>query len=132
MSERALRPGGMNPVMSALKRFELRRDLVTGKWHPTLPKDFQSVHAVEDASYIPRSKDRSQDPYFLEGPNEYSFALCGAKIKVVLAVEFRPVDTQACERCVMELAAINERYATMTKNAEQKRKLAQNYKPVKL
>lgn len=132
MTARPLRPGGLKPIMSALKRFKLERDSMNGKMHPKLPKDFQTVHAVEDVSFIRRSRERSQDPYFLEGPDEYRAALCGAKVKVVLAVQFCSTDRQACPSCASELEKIKHRYDALAKAAQQERKLASNYKSVKL
>lgn len=118
--------------MSALKRFTIERDPLNGKRHPRSPKDFQTVHAVEDPSNMHRARARLEEPHFLEGPDEYRRALCGTKVKVVLAAEFPTTDPQACKSCKAELENLNRRYEIMAKNAEQEQKLARNYKSVKL
>ena len=127
-----LRPSGNSQIMSALKRFKLERDPVTRKWHPRLPADFQTVHAVADVSSIQRSPERAKDPYFLEGPNEYKPALCGAKVKVVLAIPFNGGEPRACNPCAQILKEAKKVLLANQKTSLQAEKLANNYKSVKL
>lgn len=113
------------PIMSALKRFNLERDPNTKLLHPVLPKGFQVVHAIGDVSMRGRSADGAKDPYFLEGWDGFDFAMCGAKVKVVLPTRFNVGDKQACKKCVQAYAEHQEIKRKLTNS----NMIANNYKP---
>lgn len=116
------------PIMSALKRFSMQRDPQTKLFKPTLPEHFQDVHAIADPSMTKRTNKSARDPYFMEGWEGFGIALCGAKVKVVLPMEFSPEDPKACRKCTDGL----EDHTDEKRKYENMVKLARNYKSVKL
>lgn len=81
---------------AALTRFDKQRDPNNHVWYPTLPDNPGTVH-----SYRPMRFDSTpRQDQFLDSPIEYRKALCGTKIKVILATGFRLDDDDACQSCV--------------------------------
>jgi hypothetical protein len=79
---------------AALVRYDTRRDPVTHFVDAVVPEDIGVVHALRRGRFRPRLKE----PYFT-GRYEIDEALCGARVKVHLPLEFDPGDPDACQRC---------------------------------
>lgn len=100
---------GPKRFLAGLDHFELRRDPVDHMLDKVLPDDPSPVHAVtpEGAGLLGSRRpiaDQTivRDPQFLEG-SYYRDSLCGRSIKVVLGIDFRDSDPDACPRCVEAL-----------------------------
>lgn len=83
-----------------LTAYALARDAVSRKWHPVIPDDPGIIHAIRPTITEPTITE----PYFIEDTQHYRAGLCGALVKVVVPLSFKPTETGACPECLEELA----------------------------
>ncbi|TLM87222.1 hypothetical protein [Pseudarthrobacter sp. NamE5] len=82
-----------------LTAYALARDTVSRKWHPVIADEPGIIHAVRPTATEPTITE----PYFIEDTQHYRAGLCGALVKVVVPLSFKPAETDACQECVDEL-----------------------------
>lgn len=85
------------PPIVGLPRYETRWDKVRHFHEKTLPEHIETAHAVD-----PRSRPIAS-PTFLETWQD-EHALCGVRMKILLALAFEASDPAACPRCAEHLA----------------------------
>ena len=80
---------------AALTRFDKLKDPETRIHTPTLPDDPGVVHIVRAT----QREVAEHDPWFIEDPEQYRAALCGSRVKVILAMPLQGNDPQGCWDC---------------------------------
>lgn len=87
---------------AALTRFEKPKDPITHIHTPILPEDPGIVHIVRATV----REVAQHDPWFIEDPEQYRAGLCGARVKVILAMPLRSDDPEGCWDCRRLLDAV--------------------------
>jgi hypothetical protein len=82
--------------VSALTRYDTRKDPHTLQLDKVLPDEPGPVHASQLRTFAPQLKE----PHFPDG-HDNAEALCGRRIKVQLPVAFDPGDPDACQECAV-------------------------------
>lgn len=87
-------------LMVGLTAYSLARDPISRCWYPVIPDDPGVIHAIRPAAAEPWLTD----PYFIEDTNDYRAGICGALVKVVVPLSFKPKEAGACPECLEEIA----------------------------
>lgn len=88
------------PYLAGLTHFTMERDKTTRLLTPAVPHEPGTIHAVTGSD----SERQRTEPHIIEDTGAYMAALCGALVKVVLPVTFKPSEDGACPECVEELS----------------------------
>lgn len=86
-------------VLAGLTKYGMTRDPITRLMVPAIPDDPGVIHALRPTV----STRPILEPHFIEHTEEYRAAICGAQIKVVLPLSFKPGEDGACRECTAEL-----------------------------
>lgn len=86
-------------VLAGLTNYSNSRDPITRLMVPAIPNDPGIIHALRP-TVSPRP---ILEPHFIEHTEDYRAAICGAQIKVVLPLSFKPDEDGACPECAEEL-----------------------------